>query len=182
LNGNRRILLGATLGGLAVAAWLVLRAGSDRTVVPPKEPVKTAERRPSPRPVAPAEAPSPTEAPGTPLTRQRGGLPVRAMDQAVAPVDVSVRTAFNFALQEAVNEARFRCLDDWFNEGGVDPDTTLVMDAVTQDGVVVDIAFRGAGEIPEHVVLCVKDVAWDLEWPELDLEGERRFQRSFNVR
>ena len=179
MNGNHRILLGAFLGGLAVAAWLVLRSGSDETVMPRKDPVNAAQRRPSPRPVV---APTPTEAPGTPLTRQRAGLPVRAMDQALAPVDVSGRTAFYFALQEAVTEARFRCLDDWFNEGGVDPDTTLVMDAVTQDGAVVDIAFRGAGEIPEHVVQCVKDVAWDLEWPELDLEGERRFQRSFNVR
>ncbi|MEQ1504575.1 MAG: hypothetical protein ABMB14_20215, partial [Myxococcota bacterium] len=73
------------------------------------------------------------------------------------------------------------CLDPWIASIG-EPDE-LVIDAVLVDGRLSDVGLRAMHHpLPADVLTCVAERAWYADWPEWDLGGELRLQRSFELK
>jgi hypothetical protein len=92
----------------------------------------------------------------------------------------------NFAVDGVLRAARTECLEPWLDQTASEPGGQLpaefVFDAVLHDGRMVDMGFRSLErEVPTDVIQCVADKAWYAEWPEWDLQGELRLQRSITV-
>ncbi|MEQ1564864.1 MAG: hypothetical protein ABMA64_04445 [Myxococcota bacterium] len=111
---------------------------------------------------------------------ERPRIPRERPEEArITPDD---RRAMNFAVDDVLKAARADCLEPWV--GTVSPEVAeeVVFDAVLIDGRVVDIGIRAlTHEIPPDVLACVADRAWLSDWPEWELKGELRMQRSFEV-
>jgi hypothetical protein len=91
------------------------------------------------------------------------------------------RRAMNVSVDDMLKVARADCLQPWVNDAG--KPVELVFDVLLSDGRVSDIGMRPLGAtVPEQVVSCVADKAWLADWPEWDLPGEIRLQRSINMR
>lgn len=127
-------------------------------------PVPAAVPRPKPRPrPEPEPEPDPEPAP------------------VAEPVPPDVRTEYNYAMRDAVKEARVQCVEPYVADANLPQPATVIMDAVVTDGEVTDIAMRGIGDIPDDVIECARDAAWNVDWPTWEGEGELRFQETFTV-
>jgi hypothetical protein len=167
---DRRLVIG---GGLVVAALLglaliVALAPDTGPDVPEPAP------RAAPRPVAPDSArvrirpPKGVEAPEPPDERPEP-----------AKVTPDLRREMNYAMDGVIRTARRECVDAWVADAG---GAELVFDAVLYDGRLVDFGLRSLGEpLPDDVVACVADAVWYGDWPEWDLPGEMRLQRSVEL-
>lgn len=171
-------MIGAALGFvfLTIALVALLYQGGEPepvepAVIPDVEvpaPVPAAPT-PAPAPVRPKPAPPPAPAPEPEPERDRG---------ATVPEDA--RMQYNYAVDDAIEEAKALCLQPWANREAEGP-VTLVMDAVVVDGELSEIALRGIQEVPGDVINCARDAAWNVDWPTFESEGELRFQRSFTA-
>lgn len=166
LVGVVLVLIVAAVGGL-----LVVDAAQDEPLAP------EVARRPAPSPPASATAsqrvtlPAPPGVDLPPPSRS-GRQPVR-----LTPED---RRLMNFSVDDVLRVARADCLQAWVNAGG--QNLEIVFDVVLSDGRVMDIGMRSLGPpVPPEVVSCVADKAWLADWPEWDLPGELRLQRSFTM-
>lgn len=167
------LLVGAAVLGVLAAASLWF-AGDTGVDTPEVVPAVGAVERPLPAPSPDADPPAaePEPEPATPE-------PVAQPEAPPEPMTPDVKRDFNYAMHDVVKEARFRCFTGWIQEEGMDPAETLVLDAVFQGGAISDIAIRGVGEVPDDVLECVREVAWEQEWPPYGGDGETRFQRTF---
>lgn len=175
---SQREWIAAAIAGLVVVllAVLVLYAGDA-----PVEEAPVAEKsdppvtKPRPRPSAPRPA------------RSRDDLAVAAPGNqppvSTEAIPQDVKTEFNYAMRDAVKEARLQCVNPWLQSLGDEkpPAATFIMDAVVTDGALTDIALRGIGEIPEDVADCARDAAWAVAWPDFQGKGEVRFQETFTT-
>lgn len=169
---DRRWILGigALFGLVLLGVWWA--ATSDAPVPPPsaRKPVATAPKRPAntriplpapqdiPPPVLPRERPEPAQL--TPDDRQR----------------------MNIAVDAVLTAARTECLVPWLGREGDGEPVEIVFDAVLNDGRLVDVGLRSMRlEVPPDVLDCVADRAWYADWPEWDIAGELRLQRSIDV-
>lgn len=178
MNGQRAVGM-ATVGLLLVAVlgvvWLLTRAG------PPE--VVADEVLPEPAPVRGSTLPERSEGP-----MRRVAVP-RPPDMVVTeptgerrPTELTTEQwrDYNLAVDDVIREARDVCLRDWArseDKGRVE----IIFDAVLWDGVAVDFGIRGLGDIPDHVLDCVADIAWQTPFPEHRLPGEIRLQRPIQV-
>lgn len=90
------------------------------------------------------------------------------------------RKLMNYSVDDVLKVARAECLQGWVDTVG--EDTEIVFDVVLSDGRVMDIGLRSLGApVTREVLSCVADKAWLSDWPEWDLPGELRLQRSITV-
>jgi hypothetical protein len=159
------------LGGLAV-----LLSAPDTGERPAPRPVEVPAPRPVPRAQhIPLRPPPDIEVPDPPRER-----PPPA---EITPDD---RRTMNFAVDGVLRAARTECLEPWLDQSASEPGgerpAEFVFDAVLHDGRMVDMGFRSLErEVPADVIECVADKAWYAEWPEWELRGEQRLQRSITV-
>jgi hypothetical protein len=145
-----------------------------------------ADERPPP---APRERPSRVPRPTPPATRvglpaPLGVEPPEAPDERPEPAHVTGddRRLMNVAVDDVLTAARTDCLVPWLGRDGDGAPEEVVFDAVLHDGRLVDVGIRAMRlELPSDVLQCVADRAWYAEWPEWDLPGELRLQRSIEV-
>jgi hypothetical protein len=91
--------------------------------------------------------------------------------------------AFQGAMHAIVKEAHAQCLDDYMADQPTDHDPELVLDALAVDGVLSEITLKAPeSDVPEDVLDCITEVAWEGDWPLDEVAGERRYQRLFNAR
>lgn len=167
-----RVVGGACAVVAAIALWFTLSTAAT------PEPVLVAVPPPEVKP-APIVPPPP---------RQRVyHLPPPGADQpeekpptAAAALQPDETRAFQRAGITAAGRAKEACLAPWAQEA--DTHVEVVMDAVVHDGVVADVQLRTLTELPQHVLDCVRDEAWSIEWPEAeDAPGQVRFQHTIEV-
>lgn len=125
--------------------------------------------------------PSPRPARPTPREELAVAAPGNQPSAATEPVPADVRKEFNYAMRDAVKEARVQCVNPWLSKLESPPPATFIMDAVVTDGELTDISLRGIGEIPTEVSDCARDAAWAVAWPSWDGKGEVRFQETFTT-
>jgi hypothetical protein len=167
MSGRQGALMAAVLALLALGSLLLIALspeGPERK--PRKVPARAAQ--PAPRAIRASLPPPPgVELPELPQERPQ------ASD--LTPDD---RRAMNFAVEGALIPARDECLVPWMEEEGLEA-AEFVFDAVLYDGRLVDIGFRSlTSDVPADVLGCVADRAWYADWPQWDLQGELRLQRS----
>jgi hypothetical protein len=168
---DRRLAFGgAAVVALLVALGLALTFGGPDEAAPTSRPdPKKVEARPSGgRQVL--RRPADVEAPEVPDERPEA-----------AQVTPDVRREMNYAMDGVIQAARRDCLGPWITKQGTG-NVEFVFDAVLWDGRLVDFGMRALGpEVPEEVVSCVADAVWYGEWPEWELAGELRLQRSIEL-
>lgn len=155
--------------------WALSKAGRPEPVlvaVPPPPPAKSS----NPRPVLePSPEPAVQHTYHLPRTR-----PARA---DFAPTRESLELeeihSFQRAGMKAAGHAKRECLMPWAEQTG-EP-VEVVMDAVLNDGIVVDVRLRTLNELPPEVLDCMSDHVWGVEWPMVDGSGEMNFQRVISV-
>lgn len=173
----------ALAGAILVA--VLLAVGLGLALWPDTGPDVTPAPTPAPRPAVPE--PPPPAPPLAANTRVQvrpppGVEPPQMPDERPepAPITPDDRRTMNYAMDDVIKNARAECLDDWITEEGAP--TELVFDGVLYDGRLVDFGMRSLGpQVPESVVECVADAVWYGDWPEWDLRGELRLQRSIEV-
>jgi hypothetical protein len=184
VSPERRIGIGAAVVLLAATAGLlsmVLGGGG------PGEAGGAVEEpaAPSPEPVAhPGGVPRATRASlPPPAGIERPQPPPEPLPPArVTPDD---RREMNYAVDGVLRAARVDCLEPFLADAGAEPgaEEEFVFDAVLYDGRLYDVGLRSMGhDLPDSVLACVADRAWYSDWPEWDLGGELRLQRSIAVR
>ena len=173
MTRRRALSTGLVLAGLVVLALLV-RAMQDPEV-PQKvpDPVDAEPPRPVqrvyPLPAPPPPPPEPVEDPVT--------APVA---QEAVPRDAAV--AFSNAANQVMGALRAECVNPWMEDGGPD-EAEFALNALVVEGRVVEFELLTVLEaLPEDVVSCVRDVAWSHPWPEVEMAGEVRFQRSMHAK
>lgn len=166
------LLGGALLLGLlaGVSLWFA----GDTDVLDVAQPTVGSATQP------PGSVPEPVEAAPEPVPdAPQPAEPEGFREQAPEPMTPDVKRDFNYAMHDVVKESRFRCFTGWVEEEGMDASSTLVLDAVFEGGDISDISIRGLSDVPEDVLECVREVAWEQEWPPYAGGGETRFQRTF---
>ena len=132
-----------------------------------------------------APAPAPASKPRTRVDPRPRDTPVPASLARPNPttenVPPDVKQDYNYAMRDAVKEARIQCIAPYVDEVGMLEPATMVMDAVVTDGELTDISLRSVGDMPKDVVDCARDAAWAIDWPSWDGQGELRFQETFTV-
>jgi hypothetical protein len=138
---------------------------------------------PDPVPAPRAATPRPAAAPGGRVqVRPPKGVEAPAPpDERPEPAAITpdLRREMNYAMDGVIQAARRECLDPWVERVGT---TEMVFDAVLYDGRLVDFGLRSLGEpVPDDVLACVADAVWYGDWPEWELGGELRLQRSIEL-
>lgn len=179
MNGQRAIAIAT--GGLLLLAliglgWALTRATPDEPSVEAPEP--------APLRVRPAPKAVPEDGP---MARRTLPAPAGVPRPEVAPPDgppADLSTEqwrdYNEAVHQLVLVARRECVRPWVHEQGLGR-IEIVLDAVLWDGEVVDFGIRGLQDVPDHVLDCVADHAWNASFPRYDIPGELRLQRAVKV-
>jgi len=90
--------------------------------------------------------------------------------------------AFSKAANGMMRPLRTECVDPWMEAEGPD-EVEFAINTLVVDGRVAEFELLTVMEaLPEDVLACIRDVAWAHDWPEAELEGEVRFQRSMHVK
>jgi len=162
--------------GLVAVLWLV----PDDAV---EQPVVEAPRPKAPRPTG-------TVAPRDPVAGPMGRRSLPAPDRSDrTPPPAGTPTAhlsteewrdYNVAMHDVATNARERCVRPFAQENDLGT-VEIVLDAVLWDGEVVDFGLRGLQQVPDHVLDCVAEVAWNTRFPVHDKPGELRLQRMLEV-
>lgn len=165
------VLVAATL---LVVLGIALTAEHDATDADPRP-------SPAPRPGATSVAAAPRAV--------RASLPPPAgIDRPEPPpeppppaeITGEDRRLMNVSVDAVLRAARAECLEPWLD--GLGDGDEFVFDTVLYDGRVFDVGIRAmAHDIPGDVLACVADRAWYADWPEWDLPGELRLQRSIDI-
>jgi hypothetical protein len=111
---------------------------------------------------------------------ERPALPEEPLPPAqITPED---RRQMNFAVDGVLKAARAECIGPWLANIGAEQADEFVFDAVLYEGRLYEVGLRAMGhDIPPDVLDCVADRVWYAEWPEWDLPGELRLQRSLQM-
>jgi hypothetical protein len=83
-------------------------------------------------------------------------------------------------MHQVATAAREGCVRPFAQEEGLGK-VEIVLDAVLWDGEVVDFGLRGLQDVPDHVLDCIADAAWNTPFPVHDKAGELRLQRMLEV-
>jgi hypothetical protein len=163
--------------GLAFAVLMVLVVlkGRSGPELPQSRPVpKTVAPKPSPRVVYPL-LPPPPAAP----TRVE---PLQAEPIVRERVPKEAAVAFSIAANRVMGDLRAECVNPWMDREGPD-EAEFALNTLVVDGRVVEFELLTVIEaLPDDVVACMRDVAWGYRWPEVEMAGEVRFQRSMHAR
>ena len=170
----------ASVGALVVLAWTLT---ADTTLEPMSLPnPQTVEARPRKAYplLPPATLPRPDPQPAATREVEPAQDEEHSHGSEAVPKEASL--LFSNATMHALADAKRECVNPWIQASGVE-EAEFAMNALVVDGVVADIELLSVVEdLPADVVACVRDVAWAAEWPEFEMTGEVRFQRSVRAR
>lgn len=170
---DRRWLVALGVGFVLALLAVFYAAASDTPTVTPVK--KASSNRPKPA------HPNVRVALPAPVGVDPPELPREAPEPALLTGDD--RRLMNVAVDDVLTAARSECLVPWLGREGDGDPVEIVFDAVIHDGRLVDVGLRSMRlEVPADVLECVADRAWYAEWPEWDLPGELRLQRSIEVK
>lgn len=178
----QRIVGGATAGLFLLALLIIggVVATNDTAIDPP--PVADAEE-PARRPggTVPVAAPAAGPMARRPIPSPTGAKAARPPSNSPA-ADLSTEEwrDYNSAMHDVVSKAREACIRPYAQEQGLGK-IEVIVDAVLWDGQVVDFGLRGLQEVPDHVLDCVGEIAWNSPFPSHDVPGEVRLQRNLEV-
>ncbi len=177
------------LVGIATAALLVLAVVGLVAVLwlAPADPELAAEPEPK---AAPAPRPSgtvPEVAPAQgPMARRKLPTPAGVRHTPPAPGAATAHLSteewrdYNEAMHRVASDARDACVRPYAQERDLGK-IEIVLDAVLWDGEVVDFGLRGLQDVPDHVLDCVAEIAWQTPFPIHPAPGELRLQRVIDV-
>jgi len=97
------------------------------------------------------------------------------------PIPREASLLFNNVAYRAIGDARAECVDPWMESDGPE-EAEFALNALVVDGAVADIELLTVvDDLPDDVVSCIREVAWDADWPEFEMSGEVRYQRSVHA-
>jgi len=155
--------------GVFVARSFGRTAPDPVPMVPPSSAPPAPHRTAYPLPAPPAESSAP------PRTED-----VAPIDNEPIPRDVAL--AFSTSASRVMGQVRSECVDPWMAADDLD-EVEFALNTLVVDGRVVDIELLTVLDaLPEDVLACVRDVAWSNDWPDVQMKGEVRFQRSLHAK